>query len=496
MPKPLHFLAAGDAPLAALEASLSGMVVGSAWERTLARRTLLDTADRRLRERGLFLVCDKLPQAFRLSLHDAAGRPLAHNVTAPQCPRRAADLVDRRLDAALVPVIGGRALLAVRAWSIEMDSQACRNTEGKLLGEIAVERHRLDDNRVLVTITLWPRRGYRQEFGRAFAGCALVHLEHLGETSSALLDRLVSPEPGTALDLPRLDLRADDPLRVALGEILGRYRAEMEANEHGILEDLDSEFLHDYRVALRRARTLIQAFESTAAPLSLRDGLAWLSERTSLQRDLDVWLEDRNSAAVSAGSELGVYVAARRRQEQARLKRLLQSARYRRLQADWQTWLAMLVKQDEDTALGPAANAAIWKRYRRLRRRIRRHGPTAALPVLHEMRKDTKKLRYVIDAMATLYPRSAVQPILHDLKRLQTSAGALCDHRARTALLVEWHDACQSQPLRAALEGELERYRAEDLMSANHCASAAWIKLIGGAPFAHTMRRLCGKSTK
>ena len=112
------------------------------------------------------------------------------------------------------------------------------------------------------------------------------------------------------------------------------------------------------------------------------------------------------------------------------------------------------------------------------------------------MRKDTKKLRYIIDAMATLYPRSAVEPILHDLKRLQTSAGALCDHRARAALLAEWHDTCESEPLRVALEGELERYRAEESMSANHRASAAWIKRIGGAPFAHIMRKLCGKSTK
>jgi CHAD domain-containing protein len=442
------------------------------------------------------LICDKPSKLFRLSLHDGTGRVLARNVAGPHCPRRAADLSDRRLDAALVPVLGTRALLPVRAWSVEMSSQPCRNAEGKLLGEIMVERHRLDDQRVLVMITLWPRRGYRKELGRAFAERTPAHLEHLAETSSALIDRLLPPEPGTAVDLPRLELHADDPLRPALGGLLSRYRALMELNEHGILADLDSEFLHDYRVALRRSRTLIQAFAAVAAPPPLQDGLAWLSAQTSLLRDLDVWLEDRHGTVASVGSELRTHVAARRQREQGRLGRLLRSARYRRVQADWQSWLATLALRGEDMALGPAANAAIWKRYCRLQRRIRRHGASPALAVLHDMRKDTKKLRYLIDAFATLYPRSVVDTIVHDLKRLQTAAGALCDHRARIELLANWRESCEREALRAALDDEIEHHRAEESRATEQCASAARLEQLASASFAHTVRRLCGKSNK
>jgi len=496
MPKPLHFLAVGDAPLATLEASLGSMVPGSTWEQTVARRALLDTADRRLREQGLFLICDELSQGVRLSLHDAAGRALARNVVGPHCPRRATDLADRRLEAALAPVIGARALLAARAWTVEQRSQSWRNADDKLLGEIVIERHRLEGDHVLVMITLWPRRGYRRELGCAFAGRMLVPLEHLGETSSALIDRLLPPAPGTVVDLPRLVLHTDDPLRVALGELLGRFRAVMLANEHGIREDLDSEFLHDYRVALRRVRTLIQAFDAIAAPPSLRNGLAWLSAQTSLLRDLDVWLEDRDGTVASTGSELRTHVAALRRREHGRLKRLLESARYRRLQADWQSWLATLVVPDEETALGPAVNAAIWKRYCRLRRRIRRHGTAPTLTVLHDMRKDTKKLRYLIDAFATLYPPPAVATILHDLKRLQSAAGALCDYRARAALLVEWRDKCGSETLRATLDEEIASYRAQEANGPEQRESAARIEQLAGASFAHTVSRLCGKPAK
>ena len=82
---------------------------------------------------------------------------------------------------------------------------------------------------------------------------------------------------------------------MALRRVLHRFLDILLASEAGLVEDVDSEYLHDARVAVRRSRSILaqtkRAFPD-AAVRHLRAELAWLGGSTNWLRDLDVFVLD------------------------------------------------------------------------------------------------------------------------------------------------------------------------------------------------------------
>src|SRR5690606_35999617 len=69
----------------------------------------------------------------------------------------------------------------------------------------------------------------------------------------------------------------------------------MTANFSGTIADTDSEFLHDFRVAVRRTRSVLQEGRKVLPPdrrEEFRAGFKWLGDVTTPQRDADVALLD------------------------------------------------------------------------------------------------------------------------------------------------------------------------------------------------------------
>jgi CHAD domain-containing protein len=81
--------------------------------------------------------------------------------------------------------------------------------------------------------------------------------------------------------------------RRSAGLVLGRLADIAEANVPGTLDDLDSEFLHDLRVSVRRARSVLRELRGVHPPAErahLRDELRWVQGLSGPVRDLDVQL--------------------------------------------------------------------------------------------------------------------------------------------------------------------------------------------------------------
>ncbi|MBE0618351.1 MAG: CHAD domain-containing protein, partial [Proteobacteria bacterium] len=120
-------------------------------------------------------------------------------------------------------------------------------------------------------------------------------------------------------------------------------------NEEGTRGDWDSEFLHDFRVAVRRTRSALGQLKSVFPPPALkkfRAGFGWLGEITGPTRDLDVHLLEfpRYRAALPATAAadlepLRVFLQRRQRAEQRALARALGGRRYRKLVGDWRAFL-------------------------------------------------------------------------------------------------------------------------------------------------------------
>src|SRR4029077_11213973 len=126
----------------------------------------------------------------------------------------------------------------------------------------------------------------------------------------------------------------------------------LEANVPGTIRDVDTEFLHDLRVAVRRTRSALK-LAGDVLPSGLRERFGtefkWLGDLTTPTRDLDVYLlgyQDMAAALISAKpAELAPFHAHLRAQRAAEYRKLVRgwrSARFTRLTCEWRAVLTGL----------------------------------------------------------------------------------------------------------------------------------------------------------
>ncbi len=279
----------------------------------------------------------------------------------------------------------------------------------------------------------YEREGERIERRLAAAGLAPDPRDPL-EAALQALGR--TPVPYSS----KLEIRLEPgmPLAKAVRAILGRLRDTLLANEDGVRREIDTEFLHDFRVAVRRARSLLGQVRGALPPEaqeSFRAELAWLGKSTNAARDLDVWRlrlqawrRELPEAADRSLSPLASLLASRRREIQHALLEALDSERYRRLLAEWRR----LAEGPGEGPEGPRpVLPAARERIRKVYRKVRREGGaiTGASPpeALHRLRIRCKKLRYLLEFFRSLFPEEEIGPLVRVFKRLQDCLGDFHD---------------------------------------------------------------------
>ena len=210
------------------------------------------------------------------------------------------------------------------------------------------------------------------------------------------------------------------PARVLLTTALSDFLAAMRENLPGLLDDVDTEFLHDFRVAVRRTRATLK-LGRPALPEVMRSrwepAFKWLGDLTTPVRDLDVyeldlptmshWLVTADPADLDP---LATHLRSRRTVARRALVRALRSARFRRLVTEWEEELARLVDTPEDAdrehlSAGQLADRSISRAYRRVARGGAAIGADSPAEDLHELRKRCKELRYALEVFAPVVAR-------------------------------------------------------------------------------------------
>ncbi len=243
---------------------------------------------------------------------------------------------------------------------------------------------------------------------------------------------------------------AGAPAATVIAGILQGYYRQMVHNEAGALAGVDAEALHDFRVALRRSRTMVKHFGDLFAPAAmtrLRRDLAWLAKATGHCRDWDVFAEqiavhlEQMSASPPLATTLVKVIAGRRRLARRQFKRALEAGRYQQLKGAW----AALTPARASTDGGPADLTAVAGR--RLRDHARqvfheaRHiKPKSSMDRLHTLRKDCKEMRYMLDAFQPILSGEAAQHQRKELRNMQDLLGALCDVDVQRGLLQQCRD--------------------------------------------------------
>jgi len=239
--------------------------------------------------------------------------------------------------------------------------------------------------------------------------------------------------------------RADDSVRKILYLLFGALRS----NVDGVIVDADIEFLHDFRVANRRTRTALSQTKGVVPPMVMDAFLPefkWLGDVTGPCRDLDVMLlkmdgyQHPSKTDDGALGSLEVFMREKRQVEHGLVRAALQSERLQRL---FEGWHQFLDTGGEEEIWPPLASSPIielaapqiFKAYRRTRKRGTGVGAEAPAALLHRLRIDSKKLRYLLEFFSDLFPGTTVPQLIRELKQLQDILGGYNDTAVQLTLI-------------------------------------------------------------
>ena len=411
------------------------------------RRIWLDSVDWRLYRAGLSLTATASAdgEAETLELHSADGAAVTAGPDTLGWPRLLAGLPDG-LRPRLETVLGVRALLPVVRTSGSSVTGSLLDEQGKTVLRLVHERPATiagSQARLSGGLRLIPLRGYATagaRAGRIVQGAGLVRDDRSGYAAAlaaAGFDPDATPPPA---------IRPELPGDVAVAGVLLSFLDEMEAAWDGTVADVDIEFLHEFRVAVRRSRSAVKLLgdllPTDLVGLGREPQLKWLGDLTASSRDLDVHLEELPSltARLTSGrpedlEPMAVHLARLRATERRRLVRGLRSARFERWRARWRTSLEELATWEGEPSAVPTVQEIGLERlalaYRRVLRRGSRITPASPADDVHDLRKRCKELRYLLEIFTPLMEPTGARSAVKELKTVQDVLGTFQDSEAQ-----------------------------------------------------------------
>ncbi|QTE28177.1 CHAD domain-containing protein [Pengzhenrongella sicca] len=414
------------------------------------RRTRLDTFDRRLEAAGLELRQRTGAADSRLELGRADGAVTVAELDRNALwPAFAQVLPAGPVRDAVAPVAGIRALVVVATERRRLRGLELRNGDRKLVARLELDEPAAGDLSAAglspARLTVRPLRGYAGE-GRRAVGL----LVDAGLQEDPGVPRRPDAAPARRGGTPPTG-DSTEPAAALLARVLTGFSASMLANVPGVLDDVDSEFLHDLRVALRRTRATLRLGRPVLGPeraIRWEPEFRWLGAVTAPVRDLDVyalglpamarWLVAADAADLEP---FAAHVRRRREAARAELVRALRSARFRRLVQDWPQQLGELAEASRDALGAPSAaelaGAAIARAHRRVVRGGAAIAPDTPADDLHTLRGRCKDLRYALEVFAPILAAGPRKRAIADLTGLQDVLGRFQDSQVqRDALQV------------------------------------------------------------
>ena len=425
---------------------------------------IYDTFDCRLFARSLTLQWSGQDLILRTLLD---GETL-HSLPATSASRFARDLPDGVFREQLHAIIKERALLDLATAHTWSSTYRILNKDEKTVARLVHREMRpdaSDENPPLASfLMVQPLRGYDNQARRLAAylqkrlpaaagneGVTFSALQAAGRTPGAYSGKLdVHLEP---------DMPAGEATKIILRQLLEMIRT----NEAGIKADIDIEFLHDFRIAVRRTRSALSQLPKVfpkKKTAHYKQEFRVLGKLTNDLRDLDVYLlaepdfRDMLPDAMQPDiAPLFDYLRSHRADALAEVIAGLESKDYARMISKWETFLNKPVKAKN------AANATVpiidlaRKRVNSQYCRIVRDGNTILKhtedELLHALRIECKKLRYLLEFFANIFPPEEIARMIKQLKRLQDNLGEFTDLSVQQAYLLSIAEALDIGEARA-----------------------------------------------
>ncbi|MCL2075943.1 MAG: CHAD domain-containing protein [Betaproteobacteria bacterium] len=402
-----------------------------------------DSFDWRLYRKGYLLHCHG---SYWSLCHGDSGEA----ATQPDGPKLqtscfAGDFPPGELRKLLEPILGGRCLLPLAEVNLHSRQISLLNRDKKAIAAIEIRQSADRERRTLLLRRVRGYEGEHEVIRRILAENGVTE-SVLPLTSFEDACRAKGRSPLDYSQKFTLELDGDEAAREAMIRIYQALLDTITLNMPGALADYDPEFLHDIRVAIRRARSgLIFAKRVLPDSVSLSRMFRRLGAITGPTRDLDVYLlaqDDhvkRLSSCLRPGlQEFFAELSRKRQVEQKKMARMLGS---RKTEALFSAWQQALKRHDRQTAdlsdlpIRELADRIILKRYKRVMRGGRNLDATTPDTETHRLRLQCKKLRYAIELFGSLYPKQELKIVTRQLRKLQDILGSFNDLSVQQEML-------------------------------------------------------------
>lgn len=344
----------------------------------------------------------------------------------------------------LKPILKLRALYPVYKGIVKIEQLNLQNDDGKILifcQFISISDPQRPRSPLMRQVRMSPVTGYTKELKQA-----VKLLRELGGFKPSLppMDSLlgalgISPAPYTVK--PQLDLPAAMPARTAVSSIISTMIEKQRLTEQGIIDDIDTEFLHHFRVSIRMVRAAIaqlkEVFPEHDVPV-LKQRFGDLARETNYLRDIDVFILDKerymNFLPESMRNDLLPMFndfEKKRLTEAKRISRWIASRAYLKEISELQSlfingYSAVETEWSEQATIELAINK-IQKTYKKIYKAAQKINNTTPDENIHSIRISCKKLRYLLYFFSSEFDKKKIKLVGKHLKSLQDTLGIFND---------------------------------------------------------------------
>ena len=360
----------------------------------------------------------------------------------------------------LTSFTGTRALLSIAKVERSNRLFAVLNKEEKTVARITVQERTASGANIKgvlpTSIYLESVRGYEKSFKKIQDRFFTLGFAERSETI---------PELNAVLHyINRVPLDYDSKVSLALDEkhsinksiqTIGRYLHDgMITNQDGVVKDIDVEFLHDFRIAIRRTRSLLSLLKKYIPAQDLicfQDLFKWLGSITGPLRDLDVCLLEKDGYVALLPDTLQggliYFFQSLEKQRVVELKTLqkhLRSKKYVTLMEDWQSYLSKITESGHNLLgeknTGKVVRKIVFKKFEKIIISGSEINVSSPDGNLHNLRIKGKKFRYLLEFFQSILGRDETAQFLKQLKRLQNNLGDFNDLSVQQEMLLKYQN--------------------------------------------------------
>ena len=365
------------------------------------------------------------------------------------------DFNSPEMRASLEGMMGLRALSTVAEASFRTYRTELRNELGKIVCRVewvAVYAGRDSETEIQHSCRIIPLKGYEREAGLVAERLTAQGAAPDKDGPMNTLFRLYGSAPRKYSLRPSFGIEPETTARDAAGRIVRGMLEIIAMNLPGLIDDLDTEFLHDYRICIRKIRSalgLLKGVYPVEECSGIREELGNMARQTNRLRDLDVYLLARTeylellpAPLRPAMEEMFEDFAAERKMEVRKVVTKIRSRTARNHLERIERFFCPESRHEEspnaDVSVSPLVFRQIYRRYKKIRKASKGLSPETPDAVFHQIRIECKKLRYLMEFFSEIIPQESGDILQKQLRRLQGRLGDFNDASVQQKALLDY----------------------------------------------------------